>query len=376
MKWLKVFFSILGLLLLICVLAVGSLIVFLDPNKLKPAIIDETMKQTGYQLTIAGPLSWSFYPGLAIKIDSMTFSTPNRPIPFIELHDVRVLTEWWPLLRGHAKWQGKVSISAMKLMNLHAKNMTADLHWDNHGPTLRPIHALLYGGSLTGALVGHDLSGVPHWQWDVQFSDIQLWPLLQNVNGPESKIKVSGVGQVKLQGETQGKTQNQILNNMNGTGEFSLHDGIVQGVDLNYLMQTADALINKQAVTPSANREQTSFSRLTGPIVIKNGVAETNNMLLVSSAFITKGEGTVVLLSKELNFHLLVGPQQNAKTQWEIPVLVTGDLGRPDVRLDMTEIEKFLAKQEWGKLKAKAVEQIKEHVPGKAGEFLQNLLSK
>jgi hypothetical protein len=42
----------------------------------------------------------------------------------------------------------------------------------------------------------------------------------------------------------------------------------------------------------------------------------------------------------------------------------------------MTDIQKMLAKQEIEKLKAKAVEQIKEHIPGKAGDFLQNLLGK
>ena len=71
MKWLKISFSILVLLVLISVLAIGSFLFFMDPNKLKPVIIEETKKRTGYQLAIDGVLSWSFYPNLAIKIDGI-----------------------------------------------------------------------------------------------------------------------------------------------------------------------------------------------------------------------------------------------------------------------------------------------------------------
>ncbi len=376
MKWLKVLFSILGLLILVCVLAVACLIIFMDPNKLKPVIIAETMNKTGYQLAIEGSLSWSFYPRLSIKADKIMLSAANQPTPFIELSEVKVAADLMQLLRGKEKLQGDVNIAKLRLVNLHAEQVSANLHWVDHVLTLQPIQASLYGGTLKAIAMGSDLSSVPHWRWDVKFDHIDMQSLLQDINGPNSKIKISGIGQMKLQAQTQGNTQDQILNNISGTGEFNLNNGIVQGVDLNYFMQTADALINKEAVSQPENINQTAFNQLTGSFVIKQGTAETHDMRLFAPAFITKGEGTISLASNILELHLLIQAQQNAKTQFAIPVLLTGDLNRPYVRLDMTEIDKILAKQEIEKLKEKAVEQIQKHVPGKAGEFLQKLLGK
>ncbi len=375
MKWIKILFSIVGLLILVCVFVIGSLIIFLDPNKLKSVLIEETMKQTGYQLTIKGSLSWAFYyPNIAIKAEEMILSAPGQSTPFIEVKGVKIATELNQFLRGNEKLQGKLFISHLQLMSVKAENVSTDLSWKDNVLTLESVSALLYGGSMTGKAIGRDLSGTPDWRWDMQFSHIQLQPLLQDLNGPNSKIKLSGVGQIKLQAEAKGKTQNEMLDSINGNGEFSLNDGIVQGIDLNYLVQTADALVNKQSITPPVNINQTAFTSLTGTFNIKNGIAETHNLLLTSSAFTTQGDGSLALASQALNLHLRVKPQQNAKFQWDIPVLVAGNINHPDVRLDMTDVEKLIAKQELETLKTKAVEQIKEHLHGKAAEFLQNLL--
>lgn len=373
MKWLKISFSILGLLILISVAAVGSLLFFMDPNNLKPVLIEETKKQTGYQLAIEGALSWSFYPALAIKVNGMSLSEP-RQLPFIELQGVRLTMDLLQLLQGNKKWGGKVAIDHMKLMNLNIEKVSTDVHWENHILLLDPIRASLYDGSLTGVAKGRDLSTLSRWEWDIKLTGIHIQPFLQDINGSDSKIKISGMGHITLQGNTQGKTRNQMLNNMDGEGQFSLTNGVVQGVDLNYFVQTADALINKQAINPPDNINQTSFSSLTGHLTIKKGVIETNDMLLTSSAFTTKGKGTVGLVSEVLNLNLLIAPNQDAKTQWQIPVSVSGEMSHPDIRLDMAEIEKFIARENIQKLKIKAEEQIQKHIPGKAGDFLQKLL--
>jgi len=374
MTFFKILFSIIGLLIFVCVLAVTSLIIFVDPNKLKPVIIEEVMQQTGYQLAIEGKLSWSFYPRMSVKVDRMLLSSPNQPRPFIDARDIKLGAELSQLWSTTGKLQGSVFISNMRLVNIHADNINATLHWENHVLTLQSIDASLYGGTLQGIVIGHDLSAIPYWQWDMQGSGIEMKQLLQDVNSTDSRINISGLGQIKLQGESRGKDKNSIIEHLNGAGEFSLHHGVVEGIDLNYLVQSADALLHKESIAMPVNSNQTVFDGLTGTWVIKNGITETNNMLLTSSAFTAKAQGSMVLLSRKLDFRLQVKPQQTARTQWEIPVLISGDLKHPSVSVDTMEIQHFFAEQELDKLKDKAVEQIKKHVSGKASEFLQNLL--
>jgi uncharacterized protein involved in outer membrane biogenesis len=375
MKPIRIMLSVVGLFMLVAVIAIAAFMMFMDPNKLKPVIINEVMKNTGYQLAIEGKLSWSFYPTLGVKVERMMLTDPHQTVPFLELRDVSIATELTKLLRGRQQMQGVLHIASMKLMNIQAENAYVGLHWEHQMLTLQPITASMYHGSVKGSAYGRDLENMPRWDWNVSFSQVQMKPLLQDVNGADSKLTIDGNADIKLMASTWGKNKAQLLNNLNGTTEFNLKNGIVSGVDLNYLLQTADALMNKQAVPAlPTNVNQTAFDSFSGTAAIKNGVAETNNLLLNSSAFTTRGNGSINLPYEAINIQLQVTPQKEARTQWEIPVLIAGSMNHPDVRLDMLEIDKMVAKKEVDKVKEKVRQQIKEKVPGKAGEFLQGLI--
>lgn len=375
MKKIKILFSILGLLIIICVLAMAGLVYFIDPNDMKPVIIEEIKKQTGYEIAIDGKLTWSFYPRIAVKVDHLILKTPNKKSPFLDAVDVRFATEITELFHSNKNLQGKILISKMHFMNMKVDDVNANLYWENNGLTLNPIQATLYQGKLEGIIKAQNLSTQPHWQWEMQVSNIQVKPLLQDVNGNDSKIKISGVGKFTLQAEANGKSREQMLHALNGKGEFSLNNGVVEGIDLNYLFQSAEALLNREQVTlPSEDIKQTVFNSITGSMIIRNGVTETDNMLLSSADFTTYAKGYVELITRAINFHLQIRPKQEVKLQWRIPVVITGYLDEPNVRLDTMEIQQFLAGKEIEKAKQKAIEQIKKHVPGKTGEFLQKLL--
>lgn len=376
MKWLKKLFAILFLLIIVGVLAVVSLAIFIDPNQLRPVIIEEVKKRTGYQLQIDGQLTWSFYPRLGVKIEHMSLLAPPETAPFIDLRDVKIATELVQLLRGKGKLQGGIHIADGRLMNLHLQNADVKVGWQDNVLTIRSLRADLYEGTIIATAHGRELSATPRWDWDAQLDGVQVKPLLQDVNGADSKIRISGTGRIQLKGGTQGISREQILSNLNGSCDLNIENGSVEGMDLNYYVLAADSLINKQPMPPPPTLNQTSFSRLAAYVVIKNGVAETNNLLLTSPSFITKGTGRVYLVSQTINLQLQTSSQQAIKTQWEIPVMVTGNLSRPDVVLDASEIEKWVAREELEKVKTKASEIINKHIPGKAGEYLQNLLGK
>jgi uncharacterized protein involved in outer membrane biogenesis len=377
MKLLKISFSILVLLILVCVLAVGCLLYFIDPNKLKPVLMEEVKKGTGYELAIEGKLTWALYPRVAIKMDRMMLTAPNKTIPFIDATDVRIATDLAALLQSHEKLQGNIHIANVRWVNIRAENISANLHWKNNILTLNPIKASFYKGTLEGMAMGSDLMNESQWQWDMQCNNVDIKSLLQDLNGADNKIKISGIGNVKIQAKTQGKNRDKILNELNGVAQFNLSKGIVDGVDINYFLKTADILLSKEEVNLPENIHQTEFDSFTGSVAIKNGVGLTKNLLLQSPTFQTTGEGTIVLNTSDLDLELRVKPLlKNANIRWGIPLLLTGDLKHPDVRLDHMEIQKMLAGLQIDKIKQEAAKQIEKHIHGKTGDFLQRLLSR
>lgn len=375
MRAIKAAFSIICLLIVICIIAAGCLIYFVDPNKVKPVLIDEVKKETGYLLTIDGKLSWSFYPRLAIKADHLQLKQPGETSAFLDASNVHIATDLMEVLRSHEKLEGKVTVSNLALMNIKSENVSAEISVENKVLTLSAITASLYGGKLQGNASGQNFASQPKWQWNMQLDKIQLKPLLQDVNGENSKIRLAGTGSFSMMAETSGKNREQLLQGLSGSSVFQLEDGIVEGIDINYFLQLASALVNKQSTDQLMNTNQTNFSQLNGTVVIKNGAATTNDLLLMAPAFSVQGKGNVGLLSQHLNLELKINPQMQ-KQKWNIPVLVTGDLNHPDIHLDMLEVQKMLAAMEIDRLKEKASVQIQKHIKGKAGELLQNLLGK
>ncbi|HLB42834.1 MAG TPA: AsmA family protein [Gammaproteobacteria bacterium] len=372
MRFLRILVAILGLLVIVGIFIMGSLIFFVDPNQLKPTIINEVMKQTGYRLHIDGNLSWSFYPRLGIKIQHMTVGLPNQLDPLIDLRDVRMTTLLSTLFNRNQALQGAIYIAEMRSANVHLQNTRIGLEWKNNVLSLSPVTASLYAGSLSGIAHGSQLSATPLWDWDIRLNHIQLQSLFQDLNS-NHKIKLSGIGTITIQATTAGKNNNQLLKNLNGVTTFNVDKGLLQGIDLNYLVQSADALLNKQPLSIPPKDNQTLFNQMTGSAVIKNGMAISNDLLLTSSAFTTKGSGSINLVDQTLDYQLQVTPLQMTKIKWAVPILMTGSLQNPSIRLDTLKLNVLVTQDQFEKIKSKIQKEVKQ-LPDKVDKFLQRLM--
>lgn len=374
MKFLKTFFASLLLFIFICVIGITFLILTIDPNKLKPVIASEVKKKTGYEVFIQGNLSWSFYP-LAIRMHRLTLTQPNQLEPLVNLDDIKISVSSLELLNSKETLQGNVHIGNVNFKNVQAQNVNTKLLWQKDGFILQPIRANFYGGKLEGSMQGQSLLDIPYWNWDLQLTQIQLKPLFEAIYGSQAKFKMSGLGQIKFNIGSQGKTKNQILNQLNGTTEFSINDGAIEGLDLNYYIQTAEALVGRESITNINETNQTHFNQLMAAAIIKNGIIYSKNLLLVSPSFITRGAGSIILYTQDMDLELKIQPQKNSKISWKIPLEIVGKVNNPNIQLDASEIQKLIVKREIDKIKDKARDHVKKLLPGDTVEFLQNLLS-
>ena len=382
MKVFKKIICIVILIFFVAVLTVTALMYLTDPNKLKPVLIEEVKKRTGYYLQIDGSLTWAFYPRISIKADHLTLSTQNKS-PYIDASDVRISSDVFTFYRSgfyrsQEKSKAKISIAKFKIGNVHAENISADLQYIDNTLVLDSIQSSLYGGRMQGSAVGKNLSDklLSNWKWNIQFNHIEMKSLLTDISAENNLINITGSGQLIWQGELTGNNQDQVLRSLNGIGSFSVANGEIEGINLSYYLHTLDALLNKNKNNISIeNNNRTPFNDLTGTFIIKNGVFETNNALLSSPMFSAKAKGNIVLNTRELDFQLQIKPLLlTMHSDVEVPILITGKLNHPNVRLDMPEIKKELAKTEMNQIKEEVVKQVKKHVHGRAGEFVQQLL--
>lgn len=373
MKIIRVSLSVLLLLVVVLALAGIALVVFTDPNDLKPIIADEVKSQTGYELAMNGRLSWSFYPHFGVKMDDMALLAPQSDEPFLKLQGIHVGVELPSLLRGQHVLKGDLAIASVQLMNLHLQSVRAALHFDNGVLTINPLTAYLYNGTLTGVVSGRAFSTLPSWTWDVTVNHADLKTLLADVNGTDAKLTLGGDGSVHFTGESSGKSGDDLFNHMQGSGVYSLKNGEVKAIDLNYLLLTADALLNKQTITVPENLNATNFDHLSGAFTVQNGIFTTNNLELQAPTFVTKGDVSLHLLTRAISAHLNIDSTKALKTKFMVPVLITGDLTKPDVRLDMASINQTIARQQLERVKVKVQEKVKA-LSVKANDFFHKMI--
>jgi AsmA protein len=107
---LRTLLAAVGILALVMVGAVIYVTTFFDPEDLKPRLIEVVREQSGLELTLEGPLSWSFYPRLGVSVENAEAWLPDQEVEeevhFAAFRHAEVSLSFAPLLRGEIAIDG------------------------------------------------------------------------------------------------------------------------------------------------------------------------------------------------------------------------------------------------------------------------------
>jgi len=79
MKAIKLIAAILLLIIVLLAAAAVAVVTLVDPNDYKAQIRETALKQAGIELNISGDIGWSFYPWLALELNSVGVGYPEKP---------------------------------------------------------------------------------------------------------------------------------------------------------------------------------------------------------------------------------------------------------------------------------------------------------
>lgn len=133
-RLLKILAAVIGLIALLIIIAIVLIISFVNPNRFKPLIIKQVYTETGRTLTMPGNISWSFFPTISIKTDSVTLSNPKgytQPV-FVHADSAKAEVRLLPLLSGNVEPK-TIILSGAKLYLI--KNKLGQANWSQWSPT-------------------------------------------------------------------------------------------------------------------------------------------------------------------------------------------------------------------------------------------------
>jgi AsmA protein len=237
---------------------------------------------------------------------------------------------------------GTLTVKAAQVARLSLTNLRVTLAAKNQVMRLFPIEAQLYGGRYSGDITLDSRGAIPTLNLDEHLSGVDMARLLANT---AQKGRLSGRANVNLKVTARGDAMDAMLKTLNGHLDANLADGALEGIDVGYEINLAQALINRSSTPAGQSTGKTAFQAFKMSAQITNGIAETHDLTITSQALKVAGQGNANLSSKAIDFKLLTSVTTAPARNTDIPLKVTGTYTDPTVRPDIEAVAKDQLKQ-------------------------------
>lgn len=348
-------------------------------SKSTPAILDVTLKATNVAMTELAKLAAA--SGTALAPGTNVTGNVN-----VDLNAKGPADK--PALNGtvtarNLQATGKDIAQPVQIQAINLRLTPAQIQSD-------PFNIVSGGTSVnTQFSLQQYLSNNPMVNATLKAPNAQLQNLLAigKAYGVSGLEKINGTGTINLDmhaaGPVKSLNQASLMRALNGTTALNIANLRYTGVDLTHELGGIAGFLNKV----QSSKGYTDVSPLTGNIVVKNGVAQTNNLSAKLDIGSIAGVGVANLVDNTLNMHLtavlnskfsqMVGGTGiggfmktalgNNQGELAIPVLVTGTLQSPKFAPDV---------QQMTQMKVKGLIPNSNNPGGAVGGLLGGLLGK
>ena len=237
---------------------------------------------------------------------------------------------------------GTFSLAAAHAAGLDFTNLNVTVDMKDNITHLHPLTAQLYGGTYSGDLTYDARTATPSLSMDEHLTGVDMTQLAANT---KAKGRVSGKATVNIKGMARGADADDILKTLNGRFDANVANGALEGVDLGYALAMAQSLLQNQGISPGQDTKRTKFDEFKDTATITNGVAETEDLSIVSPVLKVGGKGTINLRNNGIDMNLVASVMKSATTTaMDVPVKVTGTYTDPTVKPDIQGLAKSAVK--------------------------------
>ena len=192
----------------------------------------------------------------------------------------------------------------------------------------------LYGGHVRGTLTVDANKPVPAFDGEFHWDDVEIEPLLKDAAGFGM---VSGRAKLNLTIAGAGEDAETLKSSLEGNGSLLVSDGAIDGIDLTALIR---GLGQGDFDLRQGAGAKTAFSDLGGSFTISDGIAETQNLKMISPLLKVSADGTVDLTRSNIDIlarpEIVAGPEgrggANDLAGLGVPVRIEGPLDKPRIQ--------------------------------------------
>jgi len=196
----------------------------------------------------------------------------------------------------------------------------------------------LYDGQGTGRIVVNARQDTPSIAKTFDLQGLNAQPFLTDVAGFE---RLEGTGNVTIDVTASGRSQKQMVEDLDGQGAIRFTDGAISGLNLAQMVRNV-----KSAFTNAGGTQKTDFAELAGTFTIQDGVLKNDDLLLLNPLLRVRGAGQADIGARTVDYRLT--PKAVATTEGQggevqetgvaVPVIVEGPWHDVSYRPDLESI--------------------------------------
>lgn len=263
----------------------------------------------------------------AVNLDD--YLPPSAP-PGVEPSEEPFDTEWLQDLN----LAGAIRLGRLRFKGLDFADFQATLQAMHGTLFLRPFRSLFHGGELLGTLQAEAMPrnrGLA-LSMELDIAKFQLEPAIMSLGGGDN---VGGAASWSMTLAGGGANWRQVTGSLGGRAVFRAQDG--------FYAHSRNRRSQEGKTTPSSSASRGApppteivypFSEARATFIVKDGVVSNNDFLVRGTLVQAKGSGTASLISKGMDYTILV-QITGAPT---IPVKIQGPLAKPRVEIGQREM--------------------------------------
>ncbi len=283
---------------------------------------------------------------------------------------------------------GELQLDGLKVKGLDLSAVDLQLALNGGQLTLKRFVAGVAGGKVSAEGAVDARQQPASYRVHKQIQGVEIRPLLQTL---AQNDKLEGKGDLEIQVQGRGFSEQALRSQMQGTVSLKLSDGALHGINLAQMIREARATLTGKGAEQVKEVRKTDFSDLSARFLIANGIASSNDIQLAAPALRVKGQGQTALVPETLDFLFLTSVVESSKGQGgktvdelkdiTIPVRIGGHWQAPSYQLDVKALlsnnkvleEKARKEAERGLKKLLGDKADDEGIKGAADQLLKGL---
>jgi AsmA protein len=198
---------------------------------------------------------------------------------------------------GGAEVDFVLSTDALKVRDLQLDRSQLALRLQGNKLNVDLAEIALYGGQGNGQIEVEVVDGAPRISNRFRLENLDAQPFLRDAADFE-RLRGRATGEVALQ--TRGRTQRELVQNLNGQGQATFRDGAIVGINVAGMVRNVTTALQGGG----GEERATDFAELSGTFQVNNGILTNNDLWLQAPVLRVAGSGQLNLPERTVNYRI------------------------------------------------------------------------